>query len=524
MYINYNIVSGIEYGTLTSSKRNGTKVSKSDQTYLGRVIDKEKGIFKSRERGLFTYDLKTNTFGNVPPEYCEPHKERKTKYPRRPTLVVSFGDIYVLNQYIANSGFYDAVDQIGYRNLDTLHALLSYYILSPHANRHAFDWWDLTYAKQLFPKAQIKSQRISEALADIGSEEAKQSFFKEYFHYLAKDETCCTDSKSDEYFTDGILIDSTGLPNAIHFPLTAVNNHNGKISEEVRLIYVVQQQTGLPLFFRYVAGNVVDVTTIHRTVAELKANGINTNMAILDAGYYNGKNADVLCEARIPFISRMNSNYKVYKRAIKNHLDTLESRNNLVRFNNRAIYVKCIPCRIGEKEDRSAYAYLCRDLTMRNELQKHLLERAVDQDMADEEVYDAMREHGIFVLVSTKKISHKEILQVYYTRDQVEKVFELCKQDGKILPVSVETEATFRGHLMMTFMAAVVLKMLSKNLSATSLTTESAFMNLHEQHAILYEETKQLITTEPTKNMNIVYDALGITCPVTLPYQKESVD
>ena len=80
----------------------------------------------------------------------------------------------------------------------------------------------------------------------------------------------------------------------------------------------------------------------------------------------------------------MNSNYKVYKRAIKNHLDTLESRNNLVRINNRAIYVKCIPCQIGEKEDRPAYAYLCRDLTMRNELQKHLLERAVDQDMPDE--------------------------------------------------------------------------------------------------------------------------------------------
>ena len=177
MYINYNIVSGIEYGTLTSSVRSGTKVSKGDQIYLGWVIDKDKGIFKSRERGLFTYDLKTNTFGKVPPEYIEPRKERKTKYPKRPGLIVSFGDIYVLNQYISNKGFYDAVDQIGYRNIDTLHALLAYYILSPHANRHAYDWWDLTYAKQLFPRAQMQSQRISEALADIGSEDAKQDFF-----------------------------------------------------------------------------------------------------------------------------------------------------------------------------------------------------------------------------------------------------------------------------------------------------------------------------------------------------------
>ena len=61
MYINYNTVNGIEYGTLTSSVRSGHKVGKSDQVYLGRVIDKERGIFKSRERGLFTYDLESNT-------------------------------------------------------------------------------------------------------------------------------------------------------------------------------------------------------------------------------------------------------------------------------------------------------------------------------------------------------------------------------------------------------------------------------------------------------------------------------
>ncbi len=44
MYIN-NTVNGVEYGTLTSSIRKGRKVGKSDQVYLGRVIDKERGIF-----------------------------------------------------------------------------------------------------------------------------------------------------------------------------------------------------------------------------------------------------------------------------------------------------------------------------------------------------------------------------------------------------------------------------------------------------------------------------------------------
>ena len=514
MYINYNTVGGIEYGTVTSSVRKGQKVGKGDQIYLGRVIDKDRGIFKSRERGLFTYSLETNSFGKVPADYIEPKQKRKTIYEPRPQLIVSFGDVYLLNEYIMNCGFDKAIDAIGFRNPDTIRALLAYYILSPHANCHAEDWWNLTYARFLYPRAQMSSQRISDALADIGSEDAKRQFFKEYFHFLAKDDNVEID-KNASSFADGILIDSSGLPNAIHFPLTAVSNHNGEISEEVRLIYVVQQQTGMPLFFRYVAGSVIDVSTLPRTIAELRANGINTNFAILDAGYYTGKNADVLLDAGISFISRMKSNFKVYKRVVENHLDKLESKENFVRFNKRLVYVKCIPCSIGEKENRKAYAYLCRDLTIKHELQKHLIERAEDEDLQDDEVFDAMREHGIFVLISSKKIDRKKILQVYYTRDQVEKIFELCKQDAKILPVNVETEATFRGHLMMTFMAAALLKMISGRIAETTLTTESMFMNLHEQHGIVYE--KELITTEPNKKMNIAYNTLGIECPTSLP-------
>jgi len=77
------------------------------------------------------YDIETNTFSAVPAEYEEPKTERKTKYPKCPTLVVSFGDVFLLDEYMKKSGLINAVNAIGYRNNDTLHALLAYYILSP---------------------------------------------------------------------------------------------------------------------------------------------------------------------------------------------------------------------------------------------------------------------------------------------------------------------------------------------------------------------------------------------------------
>ncbi len=119
MYINYNTVGGIEYGTATSSVRAGKKARKGNQIYLGRVIDKEHGIFKSRKRGLFVYDIDTNTFRSVPPDYEMPKIQRKKKYTARPTLIVSFGDIFLLDEYLKRSGPIKAIDAIGYRNPDT---------------------------------------------------------------------------------------------------------------------------------------------------------------------------------------------------------------------------------------------------------------------------------------------------------------------------------------------------------------------------------------------------------------------
>lgn len=54
----------------------------------------------------------------------------------------------------------EAIDAIGFRNPDTLHTLCAYYLLSPHSNVHPEDWYELSYAKCLYPKTRLQSQRI----------------------------------------------------------------------------------------------------------------------------------------------------------------------------------------------------------------------------------------------------------------------------------------------------------------------------------------------------------------------------
>ena len=59
------------YASAGISKRNGSNTS-VDVIYLGRVIDKEAGIYKSRERGMFTFDSDSGEFGSVPENYVPP--------------------------------------------------------------------------------------------------------------------------------------------------------------------------------------------------------------------------------------------------------------------------------------------------------------------------------------------------------------------------------------------------------------------------------------------------------------------
>ena len=74
MYISYSTINGHLYAQLAESERDGNTIRKKYSANLGRVLDKEKGIYRNRERGVFTFDLATGTYGTVSPDFTEPPK------------------------------------------------------------------------------------------------------------------------------------------------------------------------------------------------------------------------------------------------------------------------------------------------------------------------------------------------------------------------------------------------------------------------------------------------------------------
>ena len=494
-HIVYSGKGDTRYASVMRSIRTGRDTHKQQVHYLGRVLDAERGIYKNKERGVFVFDLKTMTFSAAPADFVDTTKRQNA----REELIVDFGDAFLFDQLIKRYNLSPAIEAIGYGNPDSLHALLLYYMLSSRSNQHALTWLEGSYARILYPKANLTSQRISDLLAEIGREDTMQRFFQAYLPLLG----------SDVREGANILIDSTGLPNSIHFPLTAVCNHNGIISEEIRLIYVVQQGSRLPIYMRYVSGNIVDASTLVTTVKELKAVGVNTKFAILDAGYLTEEGMKELTGEKISFITRCPSNRRIYKDLISVHMDGLVASENLALdsngrlFNGRRVYVKCVPVKGYMGMD--LYAYIGKDMTTASLEDKQYAHRihGSGEKVDRTAFHDELIQHGVFMLLSTRRVRAEELLSTYYVRQEIEQVFDIAKNYASLLPLFIEKEETLRGHLLLTFIAIAVLQTLQLEIRASKYSIDAVLSNMANQHAKIFQRV--VIPSEPTKVQNDIY-------------------
>ena len=101
MYINYDQKGNYEYATASSSKRNGKSVGKDQQIYLGRVIDKERHIFKSKERGMFIFDPESISFTPASEDVTATLPKAEDNR-RREQLILDFGNAFFFDQFIAS--------------------------------------------------------------------------------------------------------------------------------------------------------------------------------------------------------------------------------------------------------------------------------------------------------------------------------------------------------------------------------------------------------------------------------------
>jgi hypothetical protein len=462
---------------------------------LGRLLDKDAGLFRNRQRGMFTFSLQDG-YGNADPQIVP------EVYNIPQSIVLNFGDVWMTDQILKQTGLDDILNNLIPHYANTFKTLLCFRLLTSRAYDCAEEWYRNSYSRILYPDVNLDSKAISVFHELIGRETTYVAFFQSYLKMLTKN------ADISKEISLPILIDSTGLPNDIDTYLTAINNHNGIISEEIRLIYVVDKNSKLPIFFRYVPGNIIDNSTLITTINSLLAYDINIEIVIIDAGYSSLKNIEQLLLAKIPFITRMPKNRKEFKELINTHGHDLRHAENAITCGDRLLYGKKFQITLFGSQ---LYAYLMLDKKQEIIDERNAFYKYEDDKDKIEKLEKELLKAGKFVIISSEEYDINEILPLYYTRETIEQVFDISKNYADLLPLRGHSEETIRGRLLLSFLTTILYSFISQRLINSKMSANKAIFYMSNLKIKMFESVNLL--EELTKEQNDIFQYLNLDCP-----------
>jgi hypothetical protein len=481
----------------TSERQEAAGLPKSHSRYLGKVIDLEKGIFQNRKLGVFKYSADSGY------DASDLHDTSiKGGIAINEKEILDFGASYLLEEFSKKIGFWNLFRETLPEWNDTLMALVFYHIETSSVERDALRWFRGSFSNMLFPAAQLSLRSIGDFLSIMGDESVQRNFFSKYLKIILPQKR-----------KKGIIVDGTGFPNSIHFPLKATGNHNGETHREAGLIFVVDAETGMPLLFKHDAGNTVDMTTLEATTRELEEYGINVKYAILDAGYCSKTNIAALRESGINFLIGLPDSGKIFTNA-HNEYKT-EALSDFCRYahNDGIAGIKTIETQLyGFK----GYVYLCVDYDARNDQIKQFTKEASDDNIPRSEWESQTDKMGFFALISSLKIEPGKLLPLYHTRRTALRIFDTSKILGDIIPFDTNKEEKFGGHVMISFMAKILWLKLNQCFKGhDDLTADGALMEMKNLKCKIFDDRAHV--KEPTELMREICAIAGIDLPERIP-------
>jgi transposase len=440
--------------------------------YLGVVIDKEKKIFQKTLRKKLSKD----------------------------ELILDFGDTFLLQKFLENEGFIRILENSFGSNTNMLFNLLSYKLCHPSAMRLAEIWQRGNIIKSTF-KAELKSQRISDLMVEIGNENNYRNFFSNFLSFVNSSQNT-------------LLFDITAMPNQIHIPFSQWGYHDEEINKEINLMLVVDKESSLPLFFRYIPGSIPDVSCLKPTIDELSKYGIKNTCAIFDAGFYSESNIKALQgpdpdTTQVQFMVRLPSNRTLYKELMDKSED-LESIKYATVYGKRGLFIKWHKIDLFGK---IAFAYIVLDPERKGRETRKLILGIGEKDEVVEDRDFLLKRKGIMVLISSIDLPIDEVVPFYYSRQAAEQLFKFSKDDLELLPLRTHNEESMRGYLLLVFITLIVFLLLKKRLGKKT-SVEEALLILRNLKAKVFKD--EIIIQELTKEQRQLFERFDIIVPKEL--------
>lgn len=421
----------------------------------------------------------------------------------------TFGTTALLTQAAETSGLTDDLKKVyGEGKAAMMVSLAAYQIIKNTTSQHRFKIFSDTNALPAGLPDNIESQRLSELSQDIGSDTAS---LNRLFALRAK--------RLPE--TEYLSFDSTRIASESR-SLTDVRkgiSKRGGYENQIGLALLYGHNSGVPLMFRRFAGNVPDIVTMHDLLTRWENIGVSKKIiSIFDRGYCSRENLRLLCKNKHHFIMAAKTDHSFIRDAIEDNLPAFWDMTNNVRGHNlTAVQTQVtIP---GTKEDPkscSVWVYIYYSLAVANNEQDKFLSDLVtfEEDWINglaspdskllrfyetpdsepgkkplirnnDAVNEKVRYMGFFSMISDRKLESKEILEIYRTRDSIEKCFGVIKTDVGFTTTRGHSDVSVNGRLLLAFIAATIVSWLIKAMSVEVKIGKKSYAPLLDEYSLM---------------------------------------
>ena len=461
-----------------------------------------------------------------------------------------FGATYLFDQIGEVTGVTADLKTCFPKSYKQIQSIAYYLILEDQNPLFRFKKWAMLH-KHPYGK-DIPSQRSTEVFQSI-TEEAKMQFFRLQGKRRVEKEYWAYDSTSISSRSESLRQVRYG------------RNKDGEKLPQINLALIFGEKSGLPFYYRKVAGNIPDVKTIRELLRELDILGYEKIKLVMDRGYYSADNINALYKDHLKFLcgtSTALSFAKSFIREIgsrKDHYEYYNSNLELYVFTKTIAwdYERVRPYK-GDviREERRMYLHLYfnpekhsddgkafnRKMDMLKEellsgkripehekdyrkffTVKETPKRGISLSFNQDAIDAAHERYGFFVLISNEVKDPVEAISLYRMRDIVEKAFWNIKERLNMRRTLVSSESSLEGKLFVEFVALIYLSYIKNKMDEAGLFSKYTMHELLDELDVIecfLEPGKAPIQGEVLKKQEQIYRDLGVIPLLASPKNK----
>ena len=391
--------------------------------------------------------------------------------------------------------------------------------------------------------ADIPSQRSTELFQSI-TEEEKMHFFRLQGKRRFETEYWAYDSTSISSYSETMKQFKYG------------KNKDGESLPQINLAILFGEESGLPFYYRKIAGNIPDVKTVRELIRELDILGYEKIKLVMDRGYYSTDNINALYKDHMKFLCGIATTISFAKEFIrevgagKDSYEAYDSELELYIFTKTISwdYEQIRPYKGDSiKGERRMYLHLYynpdkqvddakafnRKLDM---LKEELLSgkrvpehekdykryfdiketpvRGISLSYKQDAINAARERYGFFTLISNEVKDPVTAIRLYRMRDIVEKAFWNIKERLNLKRTLTSSESSLEGKLFVEFVALIYLSYIKNKMEEAGLFSRYTMHELLDELDVIEcftEPGKAPIQGEVLKKQEQIYIDLGVT-------------